>query len=108
MAIVSFGIACNRKYKDKEETVFVDVTAFGKTGEAINSYLKKGKPIFVEGRLKFDAWEKDGMRNTKLSVVCEKFEFVDSKGSDAESSGGQTQQKFDTKPDSIPEDDIPF
>ena len=61
-AVTEFGLACNRKFKtqageDKEEVTFVDCTAFGRTGEVINQYFTKGKPIFIEGRLKYDQWE---------------------------------------------------
>ncbi len=82
-ACVEFGVACNRKFKtaggeDREEVVFVDVTAFGKQGEVINEHFKKGKAIFLEGRLKFDSWEsKDGGgKRSKLSIVVENFQFV--------------------------------
>ena len=61
-AVVEFGIACNRKFRtangeDKEEVTYVDITSFGKQAEVINQYFQKGKPIFIEGRLKFDSWE---------------------------------------------------
>jgi single-strand DNA-binding protein len=75
-AVVEFGIACNRKFKDKEEVTFVDVAAFGKTAEVINEHFRKGKPILVDGRLKYDTWEKDGQKRSKLSVVADSFSFV--------------------------------
>ncbi len=85
-SVVSFGIAVNRTYTKRdsgervEETCFVDVEAWGRTGETIARYMKKGRQIFVEGRLKFDSWERDGQRRSKLSVVCENFQFIDSQG----------------------------
>src|ERR1700733_1339556 len=80
-AVAEFGVACNRKYRtaqgeDREEVTFVDIAAFGKTGELINQYFTKGKPIFIEGRLKLDQWEKDGQKRSKLSVICENFQFI--------------------------------
>lgn len=85
-SIASFGMAINRRWKDasgadKEEVTFVDCTAWSKTGEAIARFFGKGRPIFVEGRLKLDQWEdkKDGSKRSKLSVVVEGFEFCDSK-----------------------------
>ena len=79
-AVASFGIAVNRKYKDKEETTFVDCTAWGKTAETMAKYLSKGKPVFVEGRLTLDQWEdKDGGKRSKLKVTVENFQFIDSK-----------------------------
>ena len=84
-SVASFGMAINRRWKDasgadKEEVTFVDCTAGGKTGEAISRFFGKGKPIFVEGRLKFDQWEdKEGGKRSKLSVVVESFTFVGGK-----------------------------
>ncbi len=82
-AVVEFGLACNRRFKtqageDKEEVTFVDCTAFGRTGEVINQYFTKGKPIFIEGRLKYDQWDDktSGAKRSKLSVVVENFQFV--------------------------------
>ena len=73
-----------------EETCFVDVEAWGRTGETIARYMKKGRQIFIEGRLKFDTWEREGQRRSKLSVVCETFQFIDSQGGgDGGGGGGQ-------------------
>lgn len=92
-AVAEFGIACNRKFRtaqgeDRDETTFVDCSAFGKTGELINQYFQKGKPIFVEGRLKYDQWEdkQGGGKRSKLSVVVENFQFVG--GRDGGGGGG--------------------
>ena len=70
-------LACNRRFKtwcgeDKEEVTFVDCTAFGRTGEVINQYFTKGKPIFIEGRLKYDQWEdkQGGGKRSKITVVA--------------------------------------
>jgi single-strand DNA-binding protein len=81
-AIVSFGMAVNRKWKSKdgqakEEVLFVDCTAFGDTGENINKYLHKGDPLLVEGRLMFSSWEaQDGSKRSKLTVTVERFQFI--------------------------------
>jgi len=84
-AIARLGIACNRKWKTetgelKEEVTFVDVDAFGKQAETIGQYLKKGRPILIEGRLKLDQWEdkQSGQKKSKLGVVLESFQFLDS------------------------------
>ena len=79
--VVEFGLATSRKYKKQdgtlaEDTCFVDCQMFGKRAETINQYFKKGEPIFVEGRLKFDSWEKDGQKRSKLRVFVENFEFL--------------------------------
>jgi len=92
-AVVEFGLAIGRKFKKQdgswaEETCFVDCQMFGKRAETIQKYFKKGDPIFVEGRLKFDSWQgQDGVKRTKLRVFVENFEFVGG-GKRANGSGG--------------------
>ena len=82
-AICQFGIAVNRQFKDesgamRDDTTFVDIEAWGKQGETISKYLTKGRPLFVEGRLKFDQWEDktSGQKRSKLKVVLENFQFL--------------------------------
>ena len=94
-AVVEFGLACNRRYKtqtgeQKEEVTFVDCTAFGRTGEVINQYFTKGKPIFIEGRLKYDQWEdkQGGGKRSKITVVIENFQFVGGRDGDGGGGGG--------------------
>ena len=98
-SVVQLGLAVNRTYTRRdsgekvEETCFVDVEAWGRTGETIARYMKKGRQIFIEGRLKFDSWEKEGQRRSKLSVVCENFQFIDSQSEGGGGGGGgQSQQ----------------
>lgn len=88
--IVKFGLAVNRRYKDasgewKEEPTFVDITMFGKRGEAFAKYHDKGKPAFVEGSLRFDTWDdkQSGEKRSKLYVVGEEWQFVGAGGSGA-------------------------
>lgn len=110
-AVVDFGIATNRNWTahdgtKRDETCFVDCRAFGRTAENINKFFKKGKPIFVEGRLTFDSWEaQDGSRKSKLRVTVETFQFV----------GGDRGNKEDDVPEAqaapstfVPDSDIPF
>ena len=80
-SICNLGMAVNRKYKTKdgeerEEVTFVDVSAFGNTADTLNKYLRKGSPLFVEGRLKFEQWETEGQKRSKLGVILNKFEFM--------------------------------
>jgi len=85
-AVCSFGIANNEKYGDKETTHFVDVTAFGKTGEVIGEHFNKGKPILIEGKLDFQSWETDsGDKRSKLQVIAKCFHFVGAKESNGDS-----------------------
>lgn len=85
--VCELGIAVNRKYKNqqsgemKEEVCFVDLRVFGKQAETLNQYTSKGKPLLVEGRLKFDQWEgKDGQKRSKHYVVVENFQFLGAPG----------------------------
>lgn len=95
MAVVEFGIAVNRKYRtssgeDREEVNFIDCTAWGKTGETINQYMQKGKPIFIEGRLKYDSWDdkQGGGKRSKLTVVVDNFQFVGGRDGGGGGAGG--------------------
>src|SRR5262245_51866113 len=86
LAVCKFGMAINRKWRDrdnnmKEDTTFVDVTAFGKPGETINQYMSKGRGILIEGRLNFRQWtDQEGKNRSKLSVVAENFQFLGDRG----------------------------
>jgi single-strand DNA-binding protein len=83
--VCDFALAVNRRWKDtdgadREEVLFVDCAAFGKAGQTIGESLTKGRPIHIEGRLKFEQWEQeDGQRRSKVRVVVEQFRFVDRK-----------------------------
>lgn len=93
-AVANIGLAVNRRWRSpegeqREETTFVDCEAWGKTAEVMCQYLAKGRPVFIEGRLKLDQWEKEGQKFSKLRVVVEGFQFVDSGGGrDGEGGGG--------------------
>ncbi len=127
LTICKLGLAVSRVYstKDgerKEETTFVDIDAFGKQAEVITKYMRKGKPIHVEGRLRLDQWEgQDGQKRSKLSVVLENFQFVGGRD-DGDSSGGGYERSsppardtkeskpaadFDNSDDTLDED-VPF
>jgi single-strand DNA-binding protein len=86
--LCEFGLATTRHYKtaggeDREETCFIDCTAFGKQAEVLQQYVKKGRPLFVEGRLKYDQWDdkNGGGKRSKISVVIENFQFLGSTSS---------------------------
>lgn len=107
-AITKLGLAVNRRYtiestgEQREETTFVDVDAFGKQAEVIAQYFRKGKPIFVEGRLKFDQWEdkNTGAKMSKLRVVLEGFQFIN--GSRGEAGGGSDSGESYSAPQHSP------
>ena len=86
-AVVKFTLAINYNYKteageNKEEVSFVDVEAWSRRAEVIAQYMRKGRPLLIEGRLKQDTWEDKNthQKQSKLKVVLESFSFIDSKG----------------------------
>ncbi|TVQ31390.1 MAG: single-stranded DNA-binding protein [Phycisphaeraceae bacterium] len=132
VAVANIGLAVNRRFRtregeNREETTFVDCEAWGRTAEVMAQYLAKGRPVFIEGRLKLDTWQdKDGGNRSKLKVVIENFQFVDSRGEGGGGGGaprsgsggaparqGAGQQSSSNSGDEafyepIEEDDIPF
>ena len=90
-AVADLSIAINRKYttasgEKKEETCFVDVTLWARRAEVASQYLKKGSPLFVEGRLHLDKWENnEGQKRSKLKVVAQNFQFIGPSGGTKES-----------------------
>jgi single-strand DNA-binding protein len=118
-AVVDFGLATNRRWTgqdgtQRDETCFVDCRAFGRTAENINKFFKKGKPIFIEGRLTFDSWTaQDGSKKSKLRVTVENFQFLPGTG------GGPGQPDVEPGPEAdvpaqgrpggpVRDEDIPF
>lgn len=94
-AICQFGLAISRTFKDennqtREEATFVDIEAWGKQGELIAKYCTKGRPLFVEGRLRFDQWEDKAtqQKRSKLKVVLENFQFLGGREGGAPGAGG--------------------
>ena len=88
-AIAKIGLAVNRVWTNeagekKEEVTFVDVDVFGRTAENVGQYMRKGRPILIEGRLKLDQWDdkQTGQKKSKLGVVAETVQFLGSAGDD--------------------------
>ena len=126
-AVARITLAVNRTWKNesgenKEEVSFVDVDVWGRQAEVIGQYMKKGRPLLVEGRLKQDSWEDKNtkQKQTKLKVVLESFSFIDanrgSEGSDAPAAP-RSRPAASATPASAPEvgdsepphdDDVPF
>lgn len=113
-AVAEIGLATNRSWKteageDKEEVTFVNCTVWGKQAEAAGKYLKKGRPVFIEGRLHFESWEKDGEKRSALKVQVERLQFL---GAPASGGGEGSQEHPKEAPQSSPpddaQDDIPF
>ena len=98
LAICQNAIAVNDRRKNAsgewiDETSFVDVTFFGRTAEVVSEYLGKGSPIFVEGRLKQDTWEKDGQKRSKLHVIVDRMKLL---GGRSEGKNGDARPQAKT------------
>jgi single-strand DNA-binding protein len=94
-AVAELGLAINRVYsadngEKREETTFVDVTLWGRTAEIAGEYLKKGRPVFIEGRLQLDTWDdkQTGQKRSKLKVVGEAMQLMGSRGDGGGGGGG--------------------
>lgn len=73
------GIAVNRKMKDRDETMFIDIVAFGNVAKILGEYVTKGSPILVEGRLSTNSWEQEGVKRTKHEVMVDTIQLLSSK-----------------------------
>lgn len=116
-ALCKFSIAFEDGWGENKKTGFIDITAWAKTAEFIHKYFKKGTAIFVEGKLKFDTWDKDGKRMSKHGLTAESVDFVESlKSSDKQTESNPTPEKkseevaeFSSNPlDALDDEDIPF
>lgn len=136
--VAQIGLAINHSWtspdgEKREEVTFVDCEAWGKQAEVMHKYLAKGRPVFIEGRLKLDTWDdkESGQKRSKMRVVVENFQFLDSgnrsgggggggNAGEGEEGGGNDQRpaRTNTAPSRAPAaksaapemnpDDIPF
>ena len=124
--VVSFSIATNRSYKDasgakKDIADFHNIVAFGKLAEIFAQWLKKGKPVYLEGRIQTRSWEDQngGGKKYRTEIVAENFQFgaqggkpgegESSSSSASESSSSTKEEEMDTIDyGEINPDDIPF
>lgn len=97
-AIADIGLAVNRNYttesgEKREEVTFIDVTLWGRTAEIVGEYCKKGRPIFIEGRLQLDQWDdkQTGQKRSKLKVVADNIQLLGGRegGGGGPSGGGE-------------------
>ena len=127
---VEFGLAVNRKWtskegESKEEVCFVDCRAFSRLAENINKYMRKGRPLFVEGRLVYEQWTaQDGSKRSKHRIHVDNCQFLGGPGgpgaggagAEAGASGGEAGPESQVEPETggpvkgahPPADDIPF
>lgn len=127
MNVVNFSVATNRVFKDRdgkkqEQTDFHNVVVFGRQADTVQQYLKKGSPVFIEGRMQTRSWEKDGKKNYRTEVIADRVQFgprSGGRGSGPSDSGGTGDMPppdeggsvgpgIDYPKDEINPDDIPF
>ena len=87
--VADMGLAINERFttKDgekKDQTCFVDIVVWGRQAETCGEYLHKGSSVLIEGKLKYDQWEKDGQKRNKLRVQADRVVFLDSRENRAE------------------------
>jgi len=103
-AVCDFGVAVNRQWKshdgeNKEDVCFIDVSAWGRTGEVIAEYKKKGDQILIEGRLQMQTWQgQDGQKRTKHVVVAEAVQFLGQRREGGGSDQGQSRPPRQAQP----------
>jgi single-strand DNA-binding protein len=122
-AVTDLGLAVNRTYtadngEKREEVTFVDVTFWGRTAEVAGEYLKKGRPIFVEGRLQLDSWDdkQSGQKRSKLKVIGENMQMLGAPRGTGSGGGDEEGGSRSSRPAPPPkaassesgEDEIPF
>ena len=120
-SVVSFAVATNRTYTDKEgkkqeQVEYHDVVAFGKLADIMGQWLKKGRPVYIEGRLQTRSWEQDGVKRYRTEIVADTFQFGADGGArtgDAPHTQDAPRQDVGGKAPEYPEEninpeDIPF
>lgn len=123
-SVVSFAVATNRTYTDKEgkkqeQTEYHDVVAFGKLADVMGQWLKKGRPVYIEGRMQTRSWEQDGVKRYRTEIVADTFQFGADGGVRGDSQGGSTptpEREAPTQKGNAPDypeedinpEDIPF
>ena len=105
-AIADIGLAVNRTYstdsgEKREEVTFIDVTLWGRVAEIVGEYCKKGRPLYVEGRLQLDTWDDktSGQKRSKLKVVGENIQLLGSREGGAGGSGGGGESSEGGRPE---------
>ncbi len=122
-ALCKLGLAANRRYRDKggeqkEETLFINATCWGKTAEYVRDHFKKGRPVMIEGRLKMNEWDDKatGQKRSTIEISAERVMALDWEdraggsgggGSSGASRGGSRSSSAPSD-EPLPEDDIPF
>lgn len=120
-SVADTSIAVTSKYGEKEDTMFVDIVAYGKTAEIMGEYCTKGQAVLIEGSLKQNVWEQEGQKRSKHYILIERVLMLGKKNGNSELAPGEIVEdepvaKQTAKPTSktvantmeIKEEDVPF
>jgi single-strand DNA-binding protein len=111
IAVASFAIAVNRKYKQgdetKEEVSYIDIVVFGKQAESCGQYINKGDSVLIDGRLQQRRWEtEEGQKRSKVEVVAQSVHFMPKRSSSGQAASHGHAEPAPEVP--VDEGDIPF
>ena len=108
-AVAKFRIATTEKFTDRqgnrqERTEWHRVTAWGKLAENCGQYLAKGKQVYIEGKIRSDTWEQEGVKRYSYEIIADTMQMLgQGRGPERE-----PEAPFEPPPGGVPEDDIPF
>jgi len=105
--VASFGLATNRTFKDKngaqqEQSEFHNIVVFGRLAEVMGQYLKKGRPVYVEGRIQTRSWDKEGVKQYRTEIVVDNFQFGADGGPSRGGAGGGERAPGASRPSAEP------
>lgn len=121
--VATFGLATNRTFRNKEgqqqeQTEFHNIVAFGRTAEVMGQYLKKGRPVFIEGRIQTRSWDSEGQKKYRTEIVVDNFQFgpqaggvagtFDKGGDEGSQDTGGSNDSIQYPDEEINPEDIPF
>ena len=123
--VCNFSVATNRVYRDRdgkkqEQADFHNIVVFGRQADVVAQYLKKGRSVFIEGRMQTRSWEKDGQKQYRTEIIADRVQFGPSGSGGATGGGNKRPPKSDDETeasgrsgidypkDEINPDDIPF
>ncbi len=113
VAVASFAIAVNRKYKQgdetKDEVSYIDIVVFGKQAESCGQYINKGDSVLIDGRLQQRRWEtEDGQKRSKVEVVAQSVNFMPKRSWSGQAGASASNQSAPAPEPSVDEGEIPF
>ena len=112
-AVCKFSLATSRKFTGKdgqkqEKTEWHRIVAWTKLAEICGQYLAKGKQVYIEGRIRNESWEKDGVKQYSYKIEAYNMQMLGTPGGRGQDQDREPEPAFGRPPGDAPEDDIPF